>query len=49
MYEQAFETFKSVVYLNNISTAYLKLENYEKALEKATEAINFGRDHSASF
>lgn len=49
LYQKAFDTFKSIVYLNNISTAFLKMEKYELALEKAVEACEFGRDHGASF
>lgn len=48
-YEKAFELYKSTTLLNNISTCYLKLDQFEKALEKATEALDFGREHSASF
>lgn len=51
MYQEAFDTFQSVTYLNNISTAYIKMEKYQEAYDKAEEAYKYGKEHpgSASF
>ncbi|CAL5989342.1 Stress-induced_protein sti1 [Hexamita inflata] len=51
LYEQAFEVHKNITYMNNISTALLKIEKYEEALKKAEEAYQYGKDNygSASF
>lgn len=44
-YEAAFDAHKSIVYLNNISTALLKAGRPEEAAAKADEAYEYGREH----
>ncbi|TNJ28786.1 Stress-induced-phosphoprotein 1 [Giardia muris] len=44
-YEEAFEVHKSIVYLNNISTALLKLGRIDDAEAKALEAYQYGKEN----
>jgi len=47
-YEAAFETFKAIVYLNNISSCLLKLGRVDEAEAKAYEAYDYSLEHSGS-
>ncbi len=44
-YEAAFAKHKSILFLNNISTALLKMDKLDDAENKALEAYNYGRDN----
>lgn len=44
-YEAAFAKHKSILFLNNVSTALLKMDKIDEAEEKALEAYDYGRDH----
>lgn len=37
-----------MTYLNNISTAYIKMEKYQEAYDKACEAYTYGKEHPGS-
>lgn len=50
-YEAAFAKHKSILFLNNISTALLKMDKIDEAEKKALEAYDYGRENpgTASF
>ena len=48
-YEKAWETYKDITYLNNLSAAYFEKGDYEKSIAEATKAVEEGREIRADF
>ena len=48
-YEKAWELFKDITYLNNLSAAYYEKGDYEKSIAEAQKAVDEGREIHADF
>ena len=48
-YEKAWELYKDITYLNNLSAAYFEKGDYEKSIESAKKAVEEGREIRADF
>jgi|SRR5271156_125882 len=48
-YEKAWELYKDITYLNNLSAAYFEKGDYEKSIEEAQKAVDEGREIRADF
>jgi stress-induced-phosphoprotein 1 len=48
-YEKAWETYKDITYLNNLSAACFEKGDYERSIAEATKAVEEGREIRADF
>ena len=48
-YEKAWELYKDITYLNNLSAAYFEKGDYQKSIEEAQKAVEEGREIRADF
>lgn len=48
-YQKAWELYKDITYLNNLSAAYFEKGDYEKSVEEAQKAVDEGREIRADF
>src|SRR5271170_5388303 len=48
-YEKAWELYKDITYLNNLSAAYFEKGDYQKSIEEAQRAVEEGREVRADF
>jgi stress-induced-phosphoprotein 1 len=48
-YQKAWDLYKDITYLNNLSAAYFEKGDYEKSIAEATRAVEEGREIRADF
>ena len=48
-YEKAWQLYKDITYLNNLSAAYFEKGEYERSIKEAQRAVDEGRDIHADF
>lgn len=48
-YERAWQLYKDITYLNNLSAAYFEKGEYERSIKEAQKAVDEGRDIHADF
>lgn len=48
-YSKAWEIYKDITYLNNLSAAYFEKGDYENSIAEATKAVEEGREIHADF
>jgi stress-induced-phosphoprotein 1 len=48
-YEKAWEMYKDITYLNNLSAAYFKEGDYQKSIAEAQRAVDEGRELHSDF
>jgi stress-induced-phosphoprotein 1 len=48
-YEKAWELYKDITYLNNLSAAYFEKGEYEQSIIEAQKAVDEGREMRADF
>jgi len=48
-YEKAWELYKDITYLNNLSAALFEKGEYERSIETAQRAVDEGRDIHSDF
>ncbi|TNY21459.1 stress-induced-phospho protein 1 [Rhodotorula diobovata] len=49
LYQQAWDTFQDVTYLNNLAAVYFEEGDYDKAIETCEKAVEEGRERRADF
>jgi stress-induced-phosphoprotein 1 len=48
-YEKAWELYKDITYLNNLSAAYFEKGDYHRSIAEARKAVDEGREVRADF
>lgn len=48
-YEKAWNTYKDITYLNNLSAAYFEKGDYQRSIAEAQKAVDEGREVHADF
>jgi stress-induced-phosphoprotein 1 len=48
-YQKAWDLYKDITYLNNLSAAYFEKGDYDKSIAEATRAVEEGREIHADF
>src|SRR5947199_10109652 len=48
-YQTAWDTYKDITYLNNLSAAYFEMGDYENSIAQAQKAVEEGREIRADF
>jgi stress-induced-phosphoprotein 1 len=48
-YQKAWELYKDITYLNNLSAAYFEKGDYENSIAEAQKAVDEGRESRADF
>jgi stress-induced-phosphoprotein 1 len=48
-YQKAWDLYKDITYLNNLSAAYFEKGDYEKSIQEAQKAVDEGREIRADF
>ena len=48
-YQKAWEIYKDITYLNNLSAAYFEKGDYHQSITEAQKAVNEGRELHADF
>jgi stress-induced-phosphoprotein 1 len=48
-YQKAWDLYKDITYLNNLSAAYFEKKDYEQSIKEAMKAVEEGREIRADF
>ncbi|BGP44156.1 Hsp90 cochaperone [Rhodotorula kratochvilovae] len=49
LYQQAWDTFQDITYLNNLAAVYFEEGDFDKAIETCEKAVDEGRERRADF
>ncbi|GAA5940908.1 hypothetical protein JCM3775_006845 [Rhodotorula graminis] len=49
LYQQAWDTFQDITYLNNLAAVHFEEGDFDKAIETCNKAVDEGRDRRADF